>query len=828
MVQHVSKLFKGIFGHFFARSVAIQLITGLLLLAIIFPFFEYVVNKLAAEEGHTLTNSTLAATKDHLYDGNYGEVVDYCLGIVKGAPNISYIIFSKKNGEEIIADKAGWRIETKTLPYYKMQFVTDKTTQYGANAYKIKEIGERLSEDRIFEYSRPVYIGQVYWGVVTVGFSKQAYLENIHSFYSVVTLFTLIAILIGLYSFYLSSRQIRTQIAQVKQTAQELEAGALSARAPENAIGEIGVLSKAINNMSSSLEEKSYRLKQLVEVVEQSNDMFILFDSELNVIFANDAVQEETQYPINHFMGMSAVDLANLLKLDIKSLLKDIDWATSNQKHTMTRDEQIVIQNQSLLDVEIRLEFIDPSLKERPNYLLVMANIRQRKKMEKKLHQLAYYDNLTGLANRRRFIDLLDGRVMASKQLNETSHTPFALLFLDLDNFKYLNDSLGHEAGDQLLIDVAARLQSIYGERDAVISRLGGDEFTVLIDAEKFKESSLDNLARSLLLAMTGTPFTVAGRDFSVTASVGVAEFPKHGHNRQSLLRSADAAMYTAKRAGKNCYAIFSDQMNAEIVQRMELESEIKQGIEAGDQFHLKYQPIIDSITNQVVAVEALSRWRHPEKGAITPVQFIQVAEESDLIISLSDHLAETVFKQAASWQQAGKTFYVSVNVSVKDFQSTTYIQRIQALVEKTEVDPMLIQLEFTESVMLDSSDEIIAKFRQLKAMGFIIAIDDFGTGYSSLSYINHLPIDAIKVDRSFVSGMLKNQKSNAIVAAVSKLASSLKINMIAEGVETQSQSDQLKSLDCHLVQGWLYSPALAVEELEQQYFENENSEVKL
>jgi len=278
--------------------------------------------------------------------------------------------------------------------------------------------------------------------------------------------------------------------------------------------------------------------------------------------------------------------------------------------------------------------------------------------------------------------------------------------------------------------------------------------------------------------------------------------------------------MYSAKKSGKNRYAFFTEAMNATLRHRIEIENDLKQAIELGNQITLYYQPIIDLVTNEMVGAEALVRWNHPEKGFIPPVEFIPIAENSNLIIILSDYLLNIAFKQAREWSKWPFIPYLSVNISVRQFEKPNFIDRLVYFLKAYQLNASNIQLEFTESIMLDSTKETIVKFEELKRIGFKIAIDDFGTGYSSLGYIHKLPIDVIKIDRSFVIGMLENKKTNSIVAAISKLSNTLEIKTIAEGIELEVHAERLKQYQCDYGQGYLYDKALPIAEFENKYMQ--------
>jgi diguanylate cyclase (GGDEF)-like protein len=412
------------------------------------------------------------------------------------------------------------------------------------------------------------------------------------------------------------------------------------------------------------------------------------------------------------------------------------------------------------------------------------------------------------------FMDNLQDLIKNSQRQNKT----FAVFFMDLDDFKYINDSLGHEAGDELLKETGLRLKEIFRNTD-MVARLGGDEFTVTI--ENIKDSDdvdLSYLAKKLLSQLSNKPITVQDRNLTVNTSIGIAKYPDNGLDSESLVKNADTAMYFAKRSGKNRFALFSEEMNVHLRQNVEIENDLKEAMACEDQISMHYQPIIDLKSKELIGVEALARWKHPQKGWISPIDFISVAEQSDLIVDLSDMLINIAFKQFKTWSIKNTSFYISINVSVKQFEKKHFLSHLGNLVSTYQIDPRNIQLEFTESVMLNSNNETFIKFAALKKMGFKIAIDDFGTGYSSLGYIHKLPIDIIKIDRSFIVEMPHNQKTRAIVAAITKLSASLGIKTIAEGIETEAQATLIKEAQCDFAQGYLFSKPLIADAFELAY----------
>jgi len=433
-----------------------------------------------------------------------------------------------------------------------------------------------------------------------------------------------------------------------------------------------------------------------------------------------------------------------------------------------------------------------------------------RKRAEETIKHLAYHDALTDLPNRMLFRDRLTVALAQARRAKRM----LAVMFLDLDHFKVVNDTAGHEGGDKLLLSVARRLGGLVREGDTV-ARVGGDEFAILSseiahveDAPEVAERILEGLRR---------PWVVQGQEFHVSTSIGIAMYPSDGDDAESLLRNADTAMYRAKERGRDNYQLFTPAMNATIAERLAVEGSLRRGLERGE-FVVHYQPQVNLRSGQVVGTEALVRWQHPDRGLVPPAEFIPVAEDTGLIVPLGEWVLRTACAQNRAWQEDGlPPLRVAVNLSARQFQQRNLIDMVAQVLEDTGMDPHCLQLEITEDVAMQDVDITIAVLRSLRAMGVEIAMDDFGTGYSSLSYLKRLPVSAVKIDRSFVRDLTIDPNDAEIVAAVIAMAHNLKLNVIAEGVETEEQFALLKQRDCDEMQGYLFSrpaPTEAIEEL--------------
>jgi diguanylate cyclase (GGDEF)-like protein len=415
--------------------------------------------------------------------------------------------------------------------------------------------------------------------------------------------------------------------------------------------------------------------------------------------------------------------------------------------------------------------------------------------------QIPRDDALTGLAGRGQFLERLDAAAERGR--------PVAVCFLDLDGFKLINDGCGHAAGDQLLVEVAARLLGAVREGD-LVARLGGDEFTVLCDGVEDEPQALAVAGR--LQAALAEPFPIAGQSRHVRASIGCrVVHPAEGASAEELLRDADVAMYEAKAKGKNRVELYSEATRARIVRRLDVEQELRAAI-AGGAIAVHFQPQVDLVSGRVVGVEALARWTHARLGPVSPVEFVSVAEESGLIGALGSLVLGETCRQLAAWHAAGRRLTATVNVSVHQLADPGFADTVAGALADSGVDAAHICLELTESTLMDAGEAPLQALSALKRVGVYVAIDDFGTGYSSLAALKRLPVEVVKVDRSFVDGLGTDPEDSAIVASIMSLAHAMGLHVVAEGVETTLQASQLLALGCTVAQGFLWSPAVPAE----------------
>jgi diguanylate cyclase (GGDEF)-like protein len=433
---------------------------------------------------------------------------------------------------------------------------------------------------------------------------------------------------------------------------------------------------------------------------------------------------------------------------------------------------------------------------------------RSLDRVNRQNRQRAFYDSLTGLPNRALFLDLLTQAINGFK----SDHIPRAVIFMDLDQFKVINDSLGHRAGDELLIIAAQRLQNCLRPGDTA-ARLGGDEFIVLLDGVGDVEDAVQ-VAQRIARAL-GTPIKLAGRQMVVSTSMGIALCDDANCEPDALLRNSDVAMYHAKAEGKALYKVFSEDMHDQAMRRLELENDLRLAIER-EELTLHYQPKVQLSSGIIVGMEALVRWNHPTLGLIAPKEFIPLAEEVGLIDSLGRWVLGEAFAEARRWQEqnpAAPPLVTSVNLSLGQFQSSDLVPRIGEILNQTGLNPNCVELEITESVIMEDVEYAIDLLEQLKKLGIRVALDDFGTGYSSLEALRRFPLDALKIDKVFVDGVSKSQQDTAVVQLVIDLAHAVGIQAIAEGVETVEQLTQLRNMGCDQAQGYYFWKPLMGEE---------------
>ncbi|TEU00418.1 MAG: EAL domain-containing protein, partial [Dehalococcoidia bacterium] len=550
-----------------------------------------------------------------------------------------------------------------------------------------------------------------------------------------------------------------------------------------------------------ALQESETKFRTLAETIAAATFIF----QGARFRYVNSATEELTGYSREELLTMNFWDM---IHPDFREEIRERGLARQRGENVPRRYEtKLLTKSGKERWADLTVGVIE--FEGKPAVLGTGFDITERRRAEETIRHLAYHDALTDLPNRALFQDRLTIALAQARRKKRM----VAVLYLDLDHFKVVNDTVGHGKGDKLLQRVGERLTTLVREGDTV-ARVGGDEFTLLFPEVAGVEDAAE-IAERVLKAFQ-QPWTLDGHEFHVTTSVGIAMYPNDGEDAESLLQNADTAMYRAKEQGRNNYQLYTPAMNARIVERLALENSLRSGLERGE-FVVYYQPQVNIRTGQVVGLEALLRWQHPERGLVLPAEFIPVAEETGLILPLGEWVLRTACAQNKAWQEAGlPPLRVAVNLSARQFQQRSLIDMVAQVLQETGMDPHWLALEITEGVAMQDVDFTIAMLRGLREMGIQIAIDDFGTGYSSLSYLKRFPIDAVKIDRSFVRDLTVDPNDAAIATTVITMAHNLKLSVIAEGVETEEQLAFLRRHRCDEMQGFLFSKAVPAKAIEK------------
>lgn len=560
---------------------------------------------------------------------------------------------------------------------------------------------------------------------------------------------------------------------------------------------------------TSELEEANLALSKspprlAATVFEAASEGIVIFDPDYNILAVNQAFSRVTGYEQEEMVGRKVTDIASSrdARRHFQAIHQSLEQTGSWQGELVeTR------KNGELYPQWLQLSVVRDVAGDMSHIVGFFADLSARRESEERMRYLTHFDELTGLANRSLFKE----RLREANQRVRQGGRSLALLHINLDRFKLLNDSLGHEVADQLLKQVSRRLSSAMPEADT-IARLSGDEFAVLFDAY----GNLSSLTRvtSRLLAKLRTPISVAGHELVVSASVGISLLPDSAREISALVSQANIAMQHAKHLGGNNFQFFTESLQASTLERLQLEIQLRKAIEE-NQLEVFYQPKLSLETGRLDAAEALVRWRHPARGMVPPGDFIGLAEETGLIGSIGEIVLREACRQACEWQRQGLApLRISVNLSVHQLRQGKLVSLVRQVLEETGLEPRYLELELTESQLLDSVEHIISTFQQLRELGVKLAIDDFGTGYSSLSYLKRFPVDYVKIDQAFIRGLGEGTEDAAITQAIIAMAHSLGLKVVAEGVENQAQLDFLKANGCDEVQGYLISRPLEAEAL--------------
>lgn len=532
------------------------------------------------------------------------------------------------------------------------------------------------------------------------------------------------------------------------------------------------------------LRQSEERFRNLVE---QAGDCIFLLAEDGKILNVNTMA--------SHVLG---VEKHQLIQKDAAQLFLHMNEKITNMKRnpSCSFEDRMSVNSKAVIPVDVNLQMVH--IGESYFYLATCRDISEKKKAEEKISHMAYHDALTGLPNRW----FIESRLQKCLEQKGNTHQKHGIFLLDLDRFKVINDSLGHQAGDILLQAVANRLKnSISGE--IVAARFGGDEFILLVPKMEDADQAF-TFCQKIMHAMED-PFYIDGQKFNISASIGISLCPLHGNDMNTLIKNADLAMYQSKERGRNCYTLFTPTMKEHAVERMDKEIWLRNALEKNE-FILHYQPKMDLVTGSIYGMEALIRWQGSENELLYPDSFIPLAEETGLIVQLGEWVLREACSQCKKWHEAGLNVSVSVNLSARQFHRLDLEKEICTVLEETGLPPSALELELTESTVMKEPAKAAVILQNLKSVGITISIDDFGTGFSSLNYLKQFPIDILKIDKSFIRNLEWDDTNASIAAAVVSLAQSLKLKVVAEGIETAEQMKFLQSVSCNFGQGYLIS----------------------
>ncbi len=709
-----------------------------------------------------------------------------------------------------IDDIAQTQLKNKKILVLKIDSKLLKKTKFFSNTNKtIKELKKEKNYFSTTDLIDPATSKKI--GTITLIYSNKSYKTFMNNFYKYLFIGGIIFIL----SLFIVGSLLYNTLKNLTSLASSFEK--FNPRNPQiididiKSNDEVGIITKSANILLNNLSKYLKSIQKLNETVlekeahlKQAQRIANIGSWEYDVV--NDKLQLSDEiYRIlktNLKIKINWDDFLSLIiKRDYNNILQSINKAVQNGS-TFDLTYTIKTTNGSLIDIRTRGKV----RKKQNNSIKIIAvsmDITQENKNKQTIEKLAFYDPLTSLPNRT----LLKNRIHKALQNAKREKTKLALMFLDLDHFKLINDTLGHDTGDKLLIYIAGLLKNQLRESDTA-SRIGGDEFVILVPKVD-SLNSIHKIANKCLEALRGQ-HTIDEHKLYLTTSIGIATYPDNGKDLDTLMTNADTAMYDAKNNGRNNYKFFSKNMTNFISQHLETEQDLRLAIKNKKELEIYYQPKIDTFNNTISGAEALIRWNHPTKGLIFPDEFIHIAESTGLIIEIGNWIIEKCMLDISTWNKNGISgVKIAINLSAKQFQNDNLINHISSMIKKYNIDPKELEFEITETLSMANIDATLTILSELKKIGVSIAIDDFGTGYSSLSYLKKFPINTLKVDKSFVMEMVDDDEDSVIVKTIISMAHSLGFQTVAEGVETKEHVEALKELKCDQLQGYFYSKAI-------------------
>jgi diguanylate cyclase (GGDEF)-like protein/PAS domain S-box-containing protein len=655
-------------------------------------------------------------------------------------------------------------------------------------------------------FIRAAYLGLTGGNKLLLGFGqdKQHLSKNLQHLQSVAIVILVLSgiVLLPMGALFLR-RVIFRPLEKLMQGVKALHEGEYARVELDTDDNELGMLAQSFNEMSQTLGNREEGLRKLLHALDQSPAAVIITSTSGDIEYVNAHFEKTTGYSHDEVVGKNPrfLQSGNTPKKLYSELWKTILNGDAWQGELLNRKKngELYWESATISPVKDRSGKVS-------NFLAVKEDITLRKEYEEKLLHQAHFDSLTHLPNRTLAFDRLSQALALARRTDEK----VAIVFIDLDQFKHINDSLGHAFGDALLVHVANRLKESLREGDT-IARLGGDEFLVILSNIKTLvhiESVMENLRETL-----NQPFVIDGRELFSTASMGVSVFPDDGEEQSELLSNADSAMYQAKEAGRNTYCFFTPEMNEESLRRLEVEAKLRNAL-ANNELYLHYQPQIEAASLKLVGVEALLRWDNPELGSVSPIEFIPLAESTGLIHEISEWVLNTACAQVASWREQGvENFKVAINTSAYQFKRDNLPQLVTKALKSSGLPADWLDIELTEGVLVENNPQTKQILEKLKSQGVTLTLDDFGTGYSSLSYVKGFPFDTLKIDRSFIRDICVDPEDASLTKAIISMANSLNLTVVAEGVETWEQLDILQQEGCHMIQGYYFSRPVAADE---------------
>lgn len=796
----------------------------ILLLSSLFLWFESnQLEKILRNEGTSVANTLSSAIGLLMLNGDYAKISPLAYSLLD-QPNVEYVII--RDGEGIV----------------------------------INQKGETIADVDLLTERVPIHYFSKYLGEIEVGLRADSLKKQRITLYFLTILLLVPTSYLALFISGVISRKLTTPLKNLMLASQEIAVGKRDIIVDEKGLTEIKELSQAFNrmslkvqnheqrlkdeidlatknlsekimilerlkNFSQSLLERNLKLKDLLALTLKNINDFIssdkvyigLWNEKLNTIYTMDQQQQlvETSFQCSDTIRYSVLKKGEPLIREIDAENESSEYSFLEIKGLCTELMLPLISQQKVIGT-LNLFNIDPNaynektLEGIYNLIPLLSMAIDRAHAYESLERSAYYDYLTGLPNVRLFKERLMAKI---EQKKHSTDSMLAVLFFDIDRFKMLNDSLGHDFGDKVINRVGELLLESLDERDTV-ARFGGDEFIILLP-EVSHMSQIIDFAENIA-AVFKAPQYIDGYEVHLTASIGIAVYPRDGEDAGTLIKHADIAMYRVKEQGKNSYAVYTPLVTDLSADQLFLENELHRALEENE-FTVFYQPIVNIQTGRVTGMEALVRWNHPEKGMISPDKFIPIAEESGLIVPLGEYVLRSACKYNVELQSKGYApIVVSVNLSTRQFLQANLYEMVRNILNETGIQPHLLELEITERMTMDI-ERAIPILNKLKNLGVSIAIDDFGTGYSSLSYLKNLPIDRLKIDRSFVTDITNQSKDSAIITTIINMALNLKLNVTAEGIEKEEQVKCLKEKGCQEIQGYYFSPPLAVNDFEKK-----------